>query len=53
MIMNSIKISQIATAVTPNGVDIYGLGDEGDIYFWSWKEKLWKPNWGPKIKTKK
>ncbi len=44
----STKIVQIAPMFNPqeNGkLAIYGLGEDGRVYFWSASEGVFKPNW--------
>lgn len=46
--MTQPKIVQIAPMFNPqdNGkLAIYGLGDDGKVYFWSASEGVFKPNW--------
>lgn len=44
----TVKIVQIAPQFNPqdNGkLAIYGLGDDGKVYFWSAQDGEFKPNW--------
>ena len=43
MALETISVTQIATAMTPNGAVLYGLTANGTVYEYNFSREVWIP----------